>query len=49
LVLLLPTTVIFVYLETLKSFSLGHARQDPGVNTKKKPDSDEDEKEEVKS
>ncbi len=39
-------TAIFVYLETLNSFSQGHARQDPGVNFKKKPNSDEEEKEE---
>jgi hypothetical protein len=39
-------TAIFVYLETLNSLSRGHARQDPGVNSKKKPDSDEEEKEE---
>ncbi len=25
---------ILVYLKTLKSFSRGHARQDPGVNSK---------------
>jgi hypothetical protein len=39
-------TAIFVYLETFNSLSRGHARQDPGVNSKKKPDSDEEEKEE---
>ena len=39
-------TAISIYLETLNSFSRGHARQDPGVNSKKKPDSDEEEKEE---
>jgi hypothetical protein len=39
-------TAIFVYLETLNSFSRGHARQNPGVNSKKKPNSDEEEKEE---
>jgi hypothetical protein len=39
-------TAIFVYPETLNSFSQGHARQDPGVNSKKKLDSDEEEKEE---
>ena len=27
---------IFVYLQKLNSFSQGHARQDPGVNSKKK-------------
>ncbi len=37
---------ILVYLQTLNSFSRGHVRQDPGVNSKKKPDSDEEEKEE---
>ena len=37
---------IFIYLETLNSFSQGHVRQDPGVNSKKKPDSDKEEKEE---
>ena len=37
---------IFVYLQKLNTFSWGHARQDPGVNSKKKPDSDEEEKEE---
>ncbi len=30
-------TAIFFYLETLKSFSQGHAKQDPGVNSKKNP------------
>jgi hypothetical protein len=39
-------TAISIYLQTLNSFSRGHARQDPGVNSKKKPDSDEEEKEE---
>ncbi len=39
-------TAIFIYLETLNSFSRAHARQDPGVNSKKKPDSDKKEKEE---
>ncbi len=38
-------TVIFVYLKTLNSLSRGHARQDPGVNSKRKPNSDEEEKE----
>ncbi len=38
-------TAIFVYLQTLNTFSQGHVRQDPGVNSKKKPDSDEEEKE----
>jgi hypothetical protein len=40
-------TAISIYLETLHSFSRGHAGQNPGVNSKKKPDSDEKEKEEV--
>ena len=39
-------TAISIYLETLNSFSQGHVRQDPGVNSKKKPDSDKEEKEE---
>jgi hypothetical protein len=39
-------TVIFVYPKTLNSFSQGHARQYPGVNSKKKPNSDEEKKEE---
>jgi hypothetical protein len=39
-------TAILVYLQTLNSFSQGHARQDPGVNSKKKPDSDDKEMEE---
>jgi hypothetical protein len=39
-------TAIFVYLQKLNTFSQGHARQDPAVNSKKKPDSDEEEKEE---
>ncbi len=37
---------ISIYLQTLNFFSRGHARQDPGVNSKKKPDSDKKEKEE---
>jgi hypothetical protein len=37
---------ISIYLETLNYFSQGHVRQDPGVNSKKKPDSDKEEKEE---
>jgi hypothetical protein len=36
----------FVYLQTLNYFSQGHVRQDPGVNSKKKPDSDEEGNEE---
>ncbi len=39
-------TAISIYLETLNSFSQGHVRQDPGVNSKTKPDSDEEKKEE---
>ncbi len=39
-------TAISIYLETLNSFSQGHVRQDPGVNSKKKPDLDKEEKEE---
>ena len=39
-------TAISIYLETLNSFGWGHVRQDPGVNSKKKPDSDKEEKEE---
>ena len=39
-------TAISIYLQTLNTFSRGHVRQDPGVNSKKKPDSDEEEKEE---
>jgi hypothetical protein len=37
---------ISIYLQTLNTFSQGHVRQDPGVNFKNKPDSDEEEKEE---
>ncbi len=37
---------ISIYLETLNSFSQCHARQDPVVNSKKKPNSDKEEKEE---
>ncbi len=39
-------TAISIYLETLNSFSQDHTRQNPGVNSKKKPDSYEEEKEE---
>jgi hypothetical protein len=39
-------TAISIYLQKLNTFSQGHVRQDPGVNSKKKPDSDEEEKEE---
>jgi hypothetical protein len=31
-------TAIFIYLKTLNTFSQGHARQNPSVNSKKKPD-----------
>jgi hypothetical protein len=41
-------TAICIYLEKLNTFSQGHARQDPGVNSKKKPHSEEEEKEEEK-
>jgi hypothetical protein len=39
-------TAMSIYLETLNTFSQGNIRQDPGVNSKKKPHSDEEEKEE---
>jgi hypothetical protein len=39
-------TAISIYLQTLNTFSQGHVRQDPGVNSKKKPHSEEEEKEE---
>ncbi len=35
-------TAIFIYLQTLNSFSRGHTRQDPGVNSKKEPHSEEE-------
>jgi hypothetical protein len=38
-------TAIFIYLETLNNFSQGNVRQDPFVNSKKKPRSEEEEKE----
>jgi hypothetical protein len=38
-------TEICIYLEKLNIFSQGHKRQDPGVNSKKKPHSEEEEKE----
>ncbi len=38
-------TVISIYRQTLNTFSQGHVRQDPGVNSKKKPDSDDPNKE----
>jgi hypothetical protein len=41
-------TVICIYLEKIKTFSQGHVRQDPGVNSTKKPHSEEEEKEEEK-
>ncbi len=37
---------VYIYLEKLNTFSQGHARQNPSVNSKKKPDSEEEEKEE---
>jgi hypothetical protein len=39
-------TAISIYLQTLNTFRRGHVRQDPGVNSKKKPHSEEEEKEE---
>jgi hypothetical protein len=39
-------TAIAIYIQTLNTFSQGHVRQDPGENSKKKPDSDEEGKEE---
>jgi hypothetical protein len=39
-------TAICMYLEKLNTFSQGHERQDPGVNSKKRPHSEEEEKEE---
>ncbi len=41
-------TAISIYLVTWHTFSWGHVRQDPGVNSKKKPHSEEKEKEEEK-
>ena len=38
-------TAIPIYLETLNTFSRGNVRQDPSVNSKKKPHSEEEEKE----
>jgi hypothetical protein len=35
---------ISIYLQTLNTFSQGHVRQDPGVNSKKKPHSEEEER-----
>ncbi len=39
-------TAISIYLETLNTFSWGNVRQDPSVNFRKNPHSDEEEKEE---
>ncbi len=39
-------TAISIYLEPSITFSQGKVRQDPGVNSKKKPHSEEEEKEE---
>ncbi len=39
-------TAISIYLETLNNFSRGNVRQDPSVNSKKKPHSEEEEMEE---
>jgi hypothetical protein len=39
-------TAVYIYLEKLNTFSRDHARQNPSVNSKKKPDSEEEEKEE---
>jgi hypothetical protein len=39
-------TAISIYLETLNTFSRGHVRQDPSVNSKKKPHPEKEEKEE---
>ncbi len=33
-------TAISIYRETFNTFSQGHARQNPSVNSKKKPDSE---------
>jgi hypothetical protein len=35
-------TAISIYRQTLNTFSQGHVKQDPGVTSKKKPDSDEE-------
>ncbi len=37
-------TAIFIHLEKLNTFSQGNVRQDPSVNSKKKPHSEEEEK-----
>jgi hypothetical protein len=39
-------TAISIYLQTINTFSQGHVRQDPGVNSKEKPHLEEEEKEE---
>ena len=39
-------TAITIYLVTFHTISGGHVRQDPGVNSIKKPHSEEEEKEE---
>jgi hypothetical protein len=39
-------TAISIYLEKLNTFSQGHARQNPSVNSKRKPHSEKEEKEE---
>ncbi len=39
-------TAISIYLQTLNTFSQGHVRQDPAVNSKRKAHSGEEEKEE---
>ena len=39
-------TAISIYLKKLNTFSRGNVRQDPSVNSKKKPHSEEEEKEE---
>jgi hypothetical protein len=41
-------TTIYIYLAQLNTFGQGHAKQDPSVNSKKKPDSVKEEKEEKK-
>ncbi len=41
-------TAISIYNEPLHTLSQGHVRQEPGVNSKKKPHSEEEEKEEEK-
>jgi hypothetical protein len=41
-------SAISIYFATLHTFSQGHVRQNPDVNSKKKPHSEEEEKEEEK-